>query len=158
MIGVSVLSIAKGIENQLDKMVKNANLLPGYLDRVVYRQYQKAQRKRWETENSDNFSAGGHWEALDPGYAAYKRKKFASYRGGGEKILIATGRLFEGVIGPSQDHEKLVTERQIIISTSVPYAHYVDEDRTFTKFSPMFYSDVYQGLKEYLVKSLERAF
>lgn len=157
MAGASILSISKGIEDQLNKMVQNANLVPGYLDRVVYKQYQVAQRKRWETENDDVFSEGGAWRALDPVYEKYKRKKFSQYRGGGTKLLIATGRLFEGVIGPGSDHGRIVQENEIIVTTTVPYAKYVDEERTFSKFSPAFYSDLYSGLKDYLIKSLVRS-
>ena len=163
MAGASILKVAEGITKQLEKMVANANLMPSYLDRVVYRQYQKAQKKRWETENTDPFSAPRQWDALDPLYAVYKRKKFSDFVGHGEKMLIATGTLKDGVIGPKDGvigpgskHGKKVEERSITITTTVPYAKWVDEDRTFTTFSPRFYSEVYGGLKEYLAKSIVR--
>jgi len=151
---IKMTSLSKKIEDRLNRLVENANLVDGYLERVVYRQYQKAQKDRWTTENTSAFSAPRKWDALDPSYAAYKKRKFSDFIGHGEKMLIATGRLFQGVIGPSEDHRSVIGDKKIEIYTSVPYASYVDEDRSFTKFSPSFYSDIFKGLNDYLMKRI----
>lgn len=137
-------------------MVKRANLVPGYLNRVVYRQYQNAQRERWKTENNGEDFTGGRWEPVDPVYAAYKKKKWADSPGGGGKLLIRTKRLFDSVVGPHSDHLKLVGDRSIRIATSVPYAEYVDEKRTFTSYSVVFKKKIMKGLSDYLLKNIVR--
>lgn len=149
-----IATIANGIEKQLEGMVNRVNLLPGYLSRVVYKQYQNAQRERWQTENTTAYVDGGQWAPLDPAYRAYKEKKFKDYPGGGRKILIRTKRLMDSVVGPAQEQGVLVDERSIRILTMVPYANFVDEVRTFSNFSALFYRDVYKGIGQYLLKSL----
>lgn len=153
-MSASIKSIARGVEDQLQAIVRRANLIPGYLNRVVYREYQKGQRKRWETQNSGEDFAGGTWPALDPAYAAWKKKKFSGYPGSGTKMLIRTKRLFDSVVGPSGEHEKIVEQRAIRINSKVPYAHFVDAKRTFTQWSPRFYSRINKDLQDYLIKNI----
>lgn len=157
MGGASIRSMSSGIENMLDGMVKRANMVPGYLNRVVYRQYQNAQRERWTSENASQDFTGGIWDRLSIPYQEYKFREFYDYPGAGSKILIATNRLQKSVIGPSPEHQKIVTDRAIKIFTTVPYASYVDEKRTFTKFSQIFYRDVFKGLKDYLARDIIRS-
>lgn len=151
------------ISKRLNEMVKKSNDTRGFLNRVIYPMYQKAQIQRWMTENS---SEGGRWKALDPKYAAWKKRaysggtryKFIGGRGEGrpwqaigtwpvgpgrgEKILIASGRLVGSSIGPNDqytvgvdDHRKIVTAKTLKVFTVVDYAKTVAEDRPFMKFS-----------------------
>lgn len=152
---MGILSLTKGIEEQLDEMVKRANMVPAYLNRVVYRQYQKGQRERWKTENAGDDFAGGKWDSLDPAYETWKHAKYMdNATGHGTKMLIATGRLLFGVVGPSEEHQKVVGSRSIRINTTVPYAVYVDAQRTFSEWSPKFYSRIYKGMADYLTKNI----
>lgn len=154
MAEASIKSLTEEIEKALEGMVKRANMIPAYLNRVVYREYQNAQRKRWETENAGDDFAGGQWQSLDLAYATWKKKKYAGYPGGGTKILIRTNRLFSGVVGPGADHRKIVDDRSIRIATAVPYGQYVDNTRTFSQWSPVFYNRIYKDLGEYLFKAI----
>ncbi len=153
-MGTGIKALTTGIQDQLEAMVRRANLLPAYLNRVVYKEYQKAQRDRWKTENVGPDFVGGQWRSLDPIYAAWKKKKYSSSPGGGTKLLIRTGTLVQSVVGPGEGHEKIVTNRSIRINTSVPYATYVDETRNFTQWSPVFYGRIYKGLSDYLLKNI----
>lgn len=148
-----ISSIVSGIQSRLEAMINQVNLVPGYLSRVVYRQYQNAQRMRWASENATMDAEGGIWDRLDPEYAKYKERKWP---GTGDKILVRTQKLLDSVIGPSSDHVMVVDSSSIRISTLVPYASFVDERRTFSQFSPIFYQEVYSGLKDYLTKSVTR--
>lgn len=163
MARVLIKKLRSDITDNLEQMVKRANLTEGYLDRVVYRQYQNAQRDRWKNINVGNDFAGEQpWAPLDPAYAKWKLKKYKDNTfGGGQEMLIATGRLFWGVVGPSPDHRKIVENRKLLITTSVPYAKFVDEKRKFADdetgpaFSNLFRSKIYKGLKNYLIKGLK---
>jgi hypothetical protein len=158
MAKVSAKVVKSGVTEALEKMVKRANLTEGYLNRVVYRQYQNAQRNRWRNINEgEDFGGEKPWAELNPIYENLKYRKFLDNPfGHGEKMLIATGRLFFGVVGPGEDHQKIVTNKRIEISTTVPYAKYVDEARTFTEFSPIFWSKIYKGLRDYLAQGIFR--
>ncbi len=154
---VSLTKMSSSIENALDGMVKRANLVPGYLDRVVYAQYQNAQRERWATENSSPNFTGGIWDRLSPSYAQSKLRKYAAAPGGGSKIMIASGALQQSVIGPGPGHNKIVNDRSIRIYVSgIDYAEYADEARPFSTWSDIFYRGVYGGLKDYLIKNIVR--
>ncbi len=156
-MNVSVKSLTNGIERQLEDMVKRANLVPAYLNRVVYPTYQKAQRERWTAENSGADFAGGAWPSLDPAYASWKKRKYADSPGGGSKMMIRTKRLFDSVVGPSDEHRKIVDNKSLRIATTVPYAIHADAHRTFTQFSPKFYSRIYKDLTAYLAKNVIKA-
>lgn len=150
---VKFTKVFSDIEKKIDAMVARSNRIQGYLNRVVYRQYQNAQRKRWMTEN---VSEGERWLPLNPAYAARKREVFASYRGAGRKMLIATGRLSQAVIGGSDEHKKTVTNRQMTIAWSTPYAVYVEEVRPFAEFSDKTMEGINNGLAEFLVRGMWR--
>jgi hypothetical protein len=135
---------------QLRAMLDRGKLVRGWLNRVAYPMLVQIQRYRWESEN---LSEGGQWVALKPEYATRKLKKFADYPGGGRKILIATGRLVQGMTGDNKsDHYKLVTDTSLEVGTTVSYAKYVDEKRTITRLS----SNTIQALRESLSKYITR--
>lgn len=165
-------TIQNGIQENLDAMLKRSKSLRGYLNRVVYRQYQDAQLQRWMTEGA---SEGAKWKALSPSYAKYKTIRYgggprrrggnwASYPGAGTKTLIATGTLVSGVIGPmqgsssfglrlgSENHRKVVTERSIEIHTTVSYAEKVNEIRQFVGLGRATSQKIAQGVMRYITK------
>lgn len=140
-----------GITRQLQGYINRANALEGYLNRVVVEQYRNIQRSRWMTENA---SEGDRWEALNPSYAARKRKAYARYEGSGTKMLIATGKLFKAVIGPGAGFRKITTPRSLTISVSgVDYAEYVDEARTFTTYSDKSVREIREGVARFVIRN-----
>jgi hypothetical protein len=139
--------IQSSITKNLQGMMSRERLLQGYLNRVVYAQYQKAQRKRWMTEGA---SEGERWTPLNEAYARWKRVRYASELGGGTKMLIRTNRLQLSVIGGSAEHRKVVGTKRLIISTTVPYAIYVDEKRTFTGLGEATSAEISKGIVRYL--------
>jgi len=143
----------RGIQANLEAMVSRANSVQGYLNRNLYRQYQNAQRTRWQTEGA---SEGTKWLPLNPGYAKRKLVRFASYPGGGRKMMIATKRLFDAVVGPSGEHRKEVTSRSLTIGWTTPYAVYADEKRPFSSFSNKTEQQMYDGLAKYLIEGILR--
>lgn len=155
-MNASLSKITNSVEEALEGMIRRANLVSGYLNRVVYQEYRIAQRKRWMQENDDPDFTGGPWAQLDAKYAEQKRKKYGDNPfGRGTKMLIASGRLFNSVVGPSGgDHHKIVDNKEIRIFTTVPYAKFVDEDRTFSSWSLVFKRRIYKGLRDYLTKSI----
>ncbi len=153
-MGASIVKIAGGVTEGLEGMIKRANLIPAYLDRVVYREYQKAQRTRWMTENNHDDFTGGQWAPLDPAYKAWKKKRYADSPGGGSKTLIRTGRLYSAVIGPSTDHRKIVTNDSLTVSHSVEYGRFVTATRPFDTWSDKFYRRIYSGLVDYVAKNV----
>lgn len=155
-MATGITKLSDGITKRLDDMVKRVNLVPGYLSRVVYRKYQNVQRERWASENTNRDVDGGAWHALDPSYADYKRRKYKGYPGGGTKLLIRTKRLLNSVVGPSTEQSVIVDKKSIHIYTLVPYAKYVDEVRTFSKYSDIFKRDILRGLRDYVAKGIAR--
>ncbi len=68
--------------------------------------------------------------------------------------MVATGSLVASVIGPSKDisspylrgstkfHRKIVTDKSLEISTTLPYAPYANEQRPFTEYSDKFWKQI----------------
>lgn len=145
----SLKKTQNGIENRLNGMIDRASGMQGFLDRVIFRLYQNAQRQRWMTENQ---SEGEKWRPLSPGYDIWKKKKFASFPGGGEKMLIATNRLFPSVVGESGETRKVVTNRGLVVATTVPYAPKVAEIRPFMKFGKATIDKMKKSLRDYIAR------
>lgn len=150
---ITTKTIYNGAQKTLRDMLTRERALQSYLNRNVVEQYRNIQRKRWMTQGD---SEGSPWRALDPVYAARKKRVFAGYPGGGTKMLIATNRLITGVIGPGGDFRKVTTPRSITIGTVTPYAKYVDEERTFTSFSSASLREIYTGIGQFLFKGIVR--
>lgn len=146
-----------GIEGKLTQMMNRARSMEAYLDRVLFRQYQKAQLARWQSENA---SEGETWAPLNETYRKWKRKKFASYPGGGNALMIRTGKLMQAATG--QDTEgfyKIVTNRGIKIGinlSQIPYAGYASKHRPTMVFSEETLSAWRQGIKQFISKGQMR--
>jgi hypothetical protein len=145
--------VLSGIEDNLNGMLDRSKRMQAYMNRVVYKQYQNAQRSRWMSEGN---SEGDPWKALNPKYKERKKIIFAAYEGQGTKMLIATGRLFKSVIGPGADHKKIVTDKSIEVAWSTPYAVYVDEVRPFTEFGDKTMGEIYDGLAKFIMEGILR--
>lgn len=124
-----------GIRESLAGMLNRTNAMSAFLQRVIYPEYIRAQERRWETENA---SEGATWIPLQSAYATYKKTKYASFPGSGEKTMIATGKLSFAATGRSRDGYKLITNTSFVVGISdeaIPYGKYAAEHRPIMKFS-----------------------
>jgi len=150
----------------LDKAFKNLlasdRFFPGWANRELIPAYSDMQLRRWKSKNSES---GGLWKPLNKAYAKRKLDRFASMPGGGRKMLIASGRLLAGVIppearsqlsvqGPSEEFRKVVTKNSVVLSTAVPYAKYVNEEREFTSVAQQYRRKWALQYAKYLARGL----
>jgi hypothetical protein len=147
-VGLEIL--VDQITARIDAMAKRANTLPQFFERNLKRRYLDAQKSRFMLENSGEFVDGGTWDRLSPAYAAAKPHRFKSYPGGGTKLLIATNKLVDSVLAKSTDYRQVTGDRSFIVSTTVPYAGFVDDKRTITRFNSKFYIGINQDLIAYV--------
>ena len=172
---VRLKSIQSGVSDWIAACEDRVNLIDGYLNRVVKADYIATQRSRFEAQNVGDDFGGGSWASLDSSYASYKRRKFEAYPGAGTKINVATSNLLQSLTlsdsyypspvpkriragrggkasgGESAAGSLAVVDNQSIhIYTMVPYAQYVDEVRTFTTWSQIFWDRINRGIMNYL--------
>ena len=156
-----------GIEKRLQMMVDKSRQTRAFLARIIYPMYQKAQAERWMTEGVSESDAwkplstkpffayweqGGLRKYYDGGYVEYKRAKYSSFDGAGNVMLVATNRLRKSVTGPSKDHRMMVDDHSISVFTTVPYARYVDEKRSFTHFGLETRRKMIRAVRDYVLK------
>jgi len=145
-----------GIEQRLKDMISRGRSVSAYLNRNLLQQFKDAQNERWQTENS---SQGDQWEALDPLYARQKKKRFASFPGSGNVMMVATGRLSQGAMGENSEYYyKVVTDRSFIFGInlgSLPYAKYPGMKRPFMSFSQDTVTEWKEGIKAYIVRGIQ---
>lgn len=154
MSSLKIIKTSNAITKRLEEMVARGKDNRVFLLRYAYPMYQRAQMKRWMTEGA---SEGQKWPALNSEYASWKRLNYAGYPGNGEKMLIRTGKLVESVIGQRFDsdvvdkdslgsrpegHNVLVTEKELVVSTEVEYAKYVNAKRNYWKFGDYLKKDI----------------
>ena len=133
----------------LKAMVKRGKNSRSFLQLHAYPVYIKAQMQRWMTEGA---SQNEKWDALNPAYAAYKLKKFSTAPGGGRKIMIATGKLYQSVIGAGEGHFKMITDNEMIVGTSVPYATYPSARRKIMHFDKGFIKILKKKWIDYIIR------
>lgn len=148
---ITYKQLENNIEKDLLQMVRRSHNFRALFNRVIYPMFQKAQMARWSTENQ---SEGGRWEPLNPKYKELKLEKYKeSPPYNGTKMLIATNRLIDSVIGPSADHRKIVEPKRLIIATAVPYAKYVNAKRNFTDFGRITENRILNVVRLYIMKN-----
>lgn len=172
---VSIKSIRSGLSDFLKTTESRVNLIEGYLNRIVKQEYINSQGERFQVENAGPDFEGGKWAPLDDAYQTYKEMKYASYPGGGSKLVIRTSNLMNSLLlsdsyYPSPEPKRITAGRKgkmskgemaagsvavvdatsIYIYTLVPYAQFVDEIRTFTRWSDQFWTRINQGIIDYL--------
>lgn len=152
------LSVEDNITKSLRAMATRANSVSSYLNRNLFRQYQKAQIQRWETQGASEM---GKWEELSSIYAKRKKKKYAGFPGGGQVIMQATGRLASGATGRDSAYfYKLVTNVSFTIGINLgalPYAIYPGKMRPFMEFSQTTEDEWSQGITEFITRGIETA-
>lgn len=158
---ITVKKISSAVTNALQDMIKRANLVPAFLSRVVYNKYLQAQKKRWGTDNQGDEFEGGAWKSLkNKKDEDYKKRKYASYPGGGTKLLVRNGALYNSIVDPADtNHEAIFTDTGIHINTLVKYAGYIDEGtekmekRPFSLFSESWKQGIMNDFEAYMVKA-----
>ncbi len=160
---------AQNFERQVDAQLKALldpqRLFEGWANRELMDIYGRAQLKRWQTEGA---SERDKWKPLNAEYAKRKRKRFRDYPGKGTKMLVATGRLLASILPEEQrgiaggaaakgDFRKLIERRRVTLATTVEYAPWVDEVRSFTKFGAEFGKSVAESFRKYLMRSVKGA-
>lgn len=133
----------------LRAMIKRGKSTRTFLQLKAYPIYIKAQMKRWMTENS---SQGTAWAPLNKKYAEYKLKKYGAAVGGGKKMMIATGRLYQSIIGAGDGHFKLITDSAMIVGTTLDYAKYAASKRPFQKFNKDMIAQLKADWIKYMIK------
>lgn len=138
--------IQQGVTKKFDEMVKRAKMPEQFLTRVVKREYLRYQQDRWKTEDE------GQWKELNPKYAERKKKEWAGWAGQGRIMMIASSRLYGSVIGTSRGFKEVITQRSIAWATSVPYAKYANDARSFTHFGKRFYQTIGKYALDWIAK------
>ena len=146
----------------LDEVQKRSSddMIRGWLNRKAYPEILKMQMRRWETQNNISGEGWEPWRPLNPKYAKSKLKRFADYPGGGRKMLIATGRLVDSMIGRSREHRKTVSARSLEVSSTVPYGKYIDQgtenmvDRDISSIGRKTLDDLADSLVRYLLSGV----
>lgn len=145
-----------GVSKYLNGLIDRSKTLSSYLNRNLFRQYQKAQLLRFQTEGASENLA---WAPLQQAYQQYKRKKFASSPGGGNATMIATGRLMQGATGQDSNYfYKLVTDEKFEIgmnTSALPYSPYPGVMRPYMRFSEDTLTQWRQGIRDYITKNIQ---
>lgn len=134
MSAVSMTQTENGVELRIKAVFTRGKSLASYLNRYIYPQYQQAQIDRWKTENQ---SEGQVWDRLSSAYEKVKKTKFAGYPGGGNALMIATGRLSVAAQGGT-GALKLISDDYMVVGIdegTIPYASYPGVRRPYMNFS-----------------------
>lgn len=170
MISLSV--VQNQVFDRLKSMVENPNFFSGWAERFAVPIYAQAQMDRWITEGG---SQGDTWADLSSPYSqrklrmfgggvrlsgANKGESYPSYFGSGTKKLIASSRMLASVLPPAfrsgpdathgEEYRQLTTDKSISFSTTVPYAVFADEQRSFSTWSSEFKQDLARNFARYL--------
>lgn len=160
MIKVNRAKFERSLDKKFATLLKPDNLFAGWANREFQKLYGENQKARWMSEGA---SEGRSWKPLNQRYALRKRIDYADEPGRGTKMLIATGRLFAGVMPPEQrgafrgnaeEFRKVVEKKSVRIATTVPYAKFVSEEREFSVFSSKTRITWARSYKSYLIRGI----
>jgi len=150
MASVEITKVKDGITLSIDAMITRGKSVSSFLNRATYPVYQQLQIQRWETENA---SENESWNPVKPDYATIKRKRYAGFPGGGQKLMVATSKLAfaaQGLAGAL----KIVTESSMTVGIDqgfIPYAKYPGADRPYMSFSDDSISKMTDPLVQYIM-------
>lgn len=132
-------------------MINRAKDPRAFLNTVILNMYANAQLQRWQSENS---SETGQWTQLNQKYAKYKKKRFASFPGAGNALMIATGKLSMAASLRGPGYKKLVSVNSLEVSiddTVIPYAKYAAVKRPIMQFGGATIESMKTVLGKYLM-------
>ena len=151
MATVTMKTTENRIQAKLTSMVSKARDPRAFLNTVIFDIYKQAQLNRWMTENE---SETGRWKKLKTDYyQAYKKRKYRSFPGAGEKLMIAKGNLVDAAVGKKY-LKKVVTTKGMILSiddSSLPYAKYAAAIRPVMEFGPKTIEIMRKSISAYLL-------
>jgi hypothetical protein len=150
-IGAKITKIQDTVTKNLEAMIKRGVSGRGFIARYVYPKYKEFQMLRWQSENK------GQWPRLtSEDYIKWKKKKFASAIGQGERMMIASGKLLKSVlVEPGGFGYARQTETSLEITLDegeVPYAKYANEARNFTEFPDDWIQDLRYRYARYVTR------
>lgn len=155
---MSLKLVRNDLEKRIRSVISESGRLRAFLNKDIYRIYQKAQDLRWRSENR---SEGERWAPVSDEWNRRKirdRIRDRSRFPGGPRRMIHTAELSRSVIGIKLDHHrKIVTNRAITIATTLEYAGFVAEKRPFMKFGPKTERDFHDALKRFLGQQFKRS-
>ena len=99
------------LTKKLTKLYERSDNMMSVLNKQVFSLYQELQKQRWQAEGA--LEGLSPWKPLSPGYIVYKKKKYGSYPGGANAMMIRTGKLFKYT---AEDPRKVVDNKSITIS------------------------------------------
>lgn len=153
MASASFETTKNGVQMGLEGIIRRGKSVSAYLNRVLFPLYQQAQINRWQSQNS---SQTGQWAELKPSYVKIKAKKFASYPGAGQAIMVATGKLAAGAQARDTAlYYKLITDQSFTISVNrgaIPYAQYPGVMRPYMSFNEDTILTWKAGIRDYICK------
>lgn len=150
MAEAKMVKLQDTVSSKLEAMISRTKDPRPFLEKV-YKTYVATQAKRWQAENADpNISPGPTWPKLTEAYSKRKLKKFASFPGGGQKIMVASGTLVNAVLGRNEHARKLISQSTLVVAVDLPYAKYANDPRNFTKFSKAWINKLKQDYVNYL--------
>ena len=151
---VSMEVIKDDASVKLMAMTMRCKTLDVLWKRSLKKYYQSYQIERWMTSN------WGEWKPLtSEKYIAWKKKTKTLFRMGelvpmkksGTQLMVASGFLSESVSLASTEHSReIATPTSIEVYTTLPYAKYVNKERSFKKYSPEFKESIKKAIMKYI--------
>ena len=146
---VKLKKLEDKVSESLKSLMARGKSGKAFIQAYAYPKYLEHQMLRWASQN------WGSWPALNPKYAEYKKRKFANYPGQGERMMIATGKLYQSVIGENKKyHVRIITENELIVGINLggknelEYARFANELRPFMDFKTSQDKSFIKDLKE----------
>lgn len=130
------------VTTKLENMLKSTSFFEQYVTSRFQPKFQQTQQKRWQTENA---SEGAQWQPLNPRYSEYKKEKYANEFGHGEKLMIATGRLYRSLtLDDGGEWERILSGNTVVFNFPIEYAKTAGETRPILEFS----QDTMRGFRD----------
>lgn len=149
------MSVKKnGLDGYHAGLTKRVNSLQAFFNRNIFRMYQKAQIRRWETENK---SETGQWKPLEPNYRRQKLSRFASFPGHGSKLMIAKGDLVKAAQGTGKGFRKIATNHGLTVALDADFVGgkiHTIAGRPVMKFGRNTIDQMKQALKIYMTTGI----
>lgn len=131
------------------KLLDRTNSMQAFFNRNIFRMYQKAQARRWITENE---SEKNKWEPLSSAYAKSKRTRWAAAPGAGTKLMIASGKLVKAATG-QEGFVKIATNTGLSVSLQSDFiggAKYATIKRPVMNFSRKTINEMRDAIRAYM--------
>lgn len=168
-----LIKTSDGIGQALNAFIQRGKTVQAYLNRKAYRQYQTAQKERWQSENT---SETGQWAPLSTkpffaywekgpdgkfgtyyagGYEEQKKYLYAEFPGGGNALMIATGKLSQAAMGRGDGKLKVITNTTMTVGiddSAIPYGKWAAEARPFMHFGPTTIQKITGDLARWLIE------